>query len=74
MINNYPIGFILGFTHGLFVTYVIFVLRKTRHNRPVIIFDDIKESETGIWLGDADKREWSSGGCVTGEPDGCGSQ
>lgn len=37
---NYTLGFVLGFVHGLFVAYVVVVLRRTRHNNPVEIYLD----------------------------------
>jgi len=56
VIKNYAIGLILGFAHGLFVAYVIVVLRKTRHNNPVTILETDK---TGIWWNDEDGEAWS---------------
>jgi len=43
---NYTLGFILGFGHGLFVAYVVVVLRRTRHNNPVEINLDRFEADS----------------------------
>lgn len=40
MIMDYALGLVLGFAHGLFVAYVVVVLRRTRHNKPVEIYFD----------------------------------
>jgi len=58
---NYTLGFVLGFGHGLFVAYVVVVLRRTRHNNPVTI---LETDETGIWWNDVDRQAWSDRECL----------
>ena len=71
MIRNYAIGLILGFAHGLFVAYVIVVLRKTRHDKPEIILETDK---TGIWWNDVDRQAWSHRKCLPDRLDSGDSQ